>query len=80
MKERKSNKARNKNISLYVGTFNLIMLILFTMHFAYNLNHYNNAMLREQIHGKVNTLIVFTMFFLVFISVKMWGGFKLGYI
>ena len=80
MKEGKSNKARNKNISLYVGAFNLIMLILFTMHFAYNWNHYYNAMLREQFHGKGNTLMVFTMFLLVFISLKMWGGFKLGYI
>ncbi len=80
MKEGKSNKARNKNVSLYVGAFNLIMLILFTMHFAYNWNHYYNAMLREPFHGKGNTLMVFTMFLLVFISLKMWGGFKLGYI
>lgn len=80
MKEGKSNKARNKNVSLYVGAFNLIMLILFTMHFAYNWNHYYNDMLREPFHGKGNTLMVFTMFLLVFISLKMWGGFKLGYI
>ena len=77
----KSNnrKRRNKSISLYVGLFNLILLIVITGHFTYEWNIVYNNILKQPFLGKGNILMVFTIFLIIFISMKMWGGFKLGY-
>lgn len=77
----KSNnrKRRNKSISLYVGLFNLILLIVITGHFTYEWNIVYNNILKQPFLGKGNILMVFTIFLIIFISMKMWGGFRLGY-
>lgn len=77
----KSNnrKRKNKSISLYVGLFNLILLIVITGHFTYEWNIVYNNILKQPFLGKGNILMVFTIFLIIFISMRMWGGFKLGY-
>lgn len=79
MKETNKRKRRNKSISLYVGLFNLILLIVITGHFTYEWNIVYNNMLKQPFLGKGNILMVFTIFLIIFISMKMWGGFRLGY-
>lgn len=79
MKKSNNRKRRNKSISLYVGLFNLILLIVLTGHFTYEWNIVYNNMLKQPFLGKGNILMVFTIFLIIFISMKMWGGFKLGY-
>lgn len=79
MKETNKRKRRNKSISLYVGLFNLILLIVITGHFTYEWNIVYNNILKQPFLGKGNILMVFTIFLIIFISMKMWGGFRLGY-
>ena len=80
MKENKGRMSRNKNVSMYVGAFNIIMLLILTLHFAYMWNNVYNTMLKTPFMGSGNKLMVFTIFLLIFVTYKMWGGFKLGYI
>lgn len=80
MKENKGRMSRNKNASMYVGAFNIIMLLILTLHFAYMWNNVYNTMLKTPFMGSGNKLMVFTIFLLIFVTYKMWGGFKLGYI
>lgn len=79
MKKSDNRRKRNKSISLYVGLFNLIMLVVITGHFTYEWNLVYNNILKQPFLGKGNILMVFTIFLFIFISMKMWGGFKLGY-
>lgn len=79
MKKSNNRKRKNKSISLYVGLFNLILLIVLTGHFTYEWNVVYNNILKQPFLGKGNILMVFTIFLIIFISMKMWGGFKLGY-
>lgn len=79
MKKSNNSKRKNKSISLYVGLFNLILLIVITGHFTYEWNIVYNNMLKQPFLVKGNILMVFTIFLIIFISMKMWGGFKLGY-
>lgn len=80
MKENKGRMSRNKNVSMYVGAFNIIMLLILTLHFAYMWNNVYNTMLKTPFMGSGNKFMVFTIFLLIFVTYKMWGGFKLGYI
>lgn len=79
MKKSDNRRKRNKSISLYVGLFNLILLAVITGHFTYEWNLVYNNILKQPFLGKGNILMIFTIFLVIFISMKMWGGFKLGY-
>lgn len=79
MKKSDNRRKRNKSISLYVGLFNLILLAVITGHFTYEWNFVYNNILKQPFLGKGNILMIFTIFLVIFISMKMWGGFKLGY-
>lgn len=79
MKKSDNRRKRNKSISLYVGLFNLILLAVITGHFTYEWNFVYNNILKQLFLGKGNILMIFTIFLVIFISMKMWGGFKLGY-
>lgn len=79
MKKSNNRKRKNKSISLYVGLFNLILLIVLIGHFTYEWNVVYNNILKQPFLGKGNILMVFTIFLIIFISMKMWGGFRLGY-
>ena len=79
MKKSDNRRKRNKSISLYVGLFNLILLAVITGHFTYEWNFVYNYILKQPFLGKGNILMIFTIFLVIFISMKMWGGFKLGY-
>ena len=74
MKENKGRMSRNKNVSMYVGAFNIIMLLILTLHFAYMWNNVYNTMLKTPFMGSGNKLMVFTIFLLIFVTYKMWGG------
>ena len=79
MKKSDNRRKRNKSISLYVGLFNLLLLAVITGHFTYEWNLVYNNILKQPFLGKGNILMIFTTFLVIFISMKMWGGFKLGY-
>lgn len=79
MKKSDNRRKRNKSISLYVGLFNLILLAVITGHFTYEWNLVYNNILKQPFLGKGNILMIFTIFLVIFISMKMWGGLRLGY-
>lgn len=79
MKKSDNRRKRNKSISLYVGLFNLILLAVITGHFTYEWNFVYNNILKQPFLGKGNILMIFTIFLVIFISMKMWGGLRLGY-
>ena len=79
MKKSDNRRKRNKSMSLYVGLFNLILLAVITGHFTYEWNLVYNNILKQPFLGKGNILMIFTIFLVIFISMKMWGGLRLGY-